>query len=447
MKFFISRGRFFYWLTKAFLSRYKKHLLLGFFGGFILFVVGMRTYPVIAAIFPSTKVIGIVGEYTPTNLPLSIQNLISQGLTSLNSQGEALPSLATSWEIREEGKVYVFRLREDIFWHDNKKFTAEDVNYNLKDVEIKPLGPFTLEFRLKEAFSPLPVLLSRPLFKKGLIGTGSYKVSSLKLNADRIDRISLTPVDEDAGLPMLVFRFYPTESAAVTGFKLGEVDILSELSDAYNFSSWNKIEIRKKVLQKQVMTIFFNQENPILSVKNIRQALNYAVPDLGVERAWGSISPASWAFSKDVKLYQPDLEKAKSLLKDEDLTASATSLNLSTFAPYLSIAQKIANSWEKLGIKVQVRVENTVPHDFDALLIAQEIPSDPDQYPLWHSTQTRTNLSNFKNVKIDKLLEDGRKTYHQEERKKIYADFQKYLADESPAAFLYYPTVYTISRK
>lgn len=421
--------------------------MLGFLAGFILFVFGIRTYPAVATLFPSRKVIGIVGTYTPTNLPLSIQNLISQGLTSLNSQGEALPSLATSWDIKEEGKVYIFRLREDVFWHDGKKFTAEDVNYNLKDVEVKPLGPFTLEFRLKEAFSPLPVLLSRPLFKKALVGTGSYKISSLKLNVDRIDRILLVTVNEDTNLPILIFRFYPTESAAATGFKLGEVDILSDLTDSYNFASWEGVEIQKTILQRRVMTVFFNQKNPFLDKKSVRQALNYAVPDLKIERAWGPISPSSWAFSKDTKPYQSDLEKAENLLKGEDLATNSATLTLSTFAPYLSLAQKIANSWEELGIKIQVRVENTIPHDFDALLTVQEIPSDPDQYPLWHSTQTRTNLSNFKNVKIDKFLEDGRKTHQKEERKKIYADFQKYLSDESPAAFLYYPTVYTILRK
>jgi len=44
-------------------------------------------------------------------------------------------------------------------------------------------------------------------------------------------------------------------------------------------------------------------------------------------------------------------------------------------------------------------------------------------------------------------LEDGRKVYDTEERKKIYQDFQKYLVEEAPAVFLFYPELYTISRK
>ena len=53
-----------------------------------------------------------------------------------------------------------------------------------------------------------------------------------------------------------------------------------------------------------------------------------------------------------------------------------------------------------------------------------DIPKDPDQYSLWHSTQTSTNISHLKNARIDKLLEDGRTELDQEIRKKIYLDFR-----------------------
>jgi peptide/nickel transport system substrate-binding protein len=67
---------------------------------------------------------------------------------------------------------------------------------------------------------------------------------------------------------------------------------------------------------------------------------------------------------------------------------------------------------------------------------------------LWHSSQIQiNNISKNKNVRIDKLLEDGRKTNDLEERKKIYADFQKYLLEDPPAAFLYFPYEFTVARK
>ena len=70
---------------------------------------------------------------------------------------------------------------------------------------------------------------------------------------------------------------------------------------------------------------------------------------------------------------------------------------------------------------------------------------DPDQYTLWHSGQMN-NITNYKNLRIDKLLEDGRQTVDIQSRIKIYADFQKYLLDDAPATFLYFPDIYTVTR-
>ena len=71
--------------------------------------------------------------------------------------------------------------------------------------------------------------------------------------------------------------------------------------------------------------------------------------------------------------------------------------------------------------------------------------NDPDQYTLWHSRQP-TNITNYKNLRIDKLLEDGRQTSNQNDRKIIYNDFQKYLIDDMPAIFLYFPYTFSLTR-
>ena len=109
-------------------------------------------------------------------------------------------------------------------------------------------------------------------------------------------------------------------------------------------------------------------------------------------------------------------------------------------------AQSIADSWTAVGLPTNVKVISTVSPDYQVLLSAQDVPPDPDQYPLWHSTQTQTNITAYANVKIDKLLEDGRRELDTDTRKKIYADFQRRIADELPAIFLHYITSYTIHR-
>jgi peptide/nickel transport system substrate-binding protein len=91
-------------------------------------------------------------------------------------------------------------------------------------------------------------------------------------------------------------------------------------------------------------------------------------------------------------------------------------------------------------------VVSSVTSDYQILLADFTPPIDPDQYSIWHSTQN-TNFTHFSNLKIDKLLEDGRRTSDQKLRKEIYQDFQRFLLEDCPAVFLFKSNSYSISRK
>jgi len=144
-------------------------------------------------------------------------------------------------------------------------------------------------------------------------------------------------------------------------------------------------------------------------------------------------------------------------------------IELTTAVQFQRDAESIEAQWEELGkvaavacrqskdtnkndcpnleIDVQLKVSNAPDiHNFQALLVAQQIPPDPDQYFLWHSTQ-QTNFMRYLNPHVDKLLEDGRKLLDRKERRDAYLDFQQILAEDSPAIFLRHPIVYTIKRR
>ena len=181
-------------------------------------------------------------------------------------------------------------------------------------------------------------------------------------------------------------------------------------------------------------------------MKSFRQALAYAIPkEKGETRAIGSINPLSWAYNPDIKPYEQDLARAAGLLEKDKETLSSFKITLTTFPQYEKTAQLIKQSWKKLGIGSEIKITTYLPTDFEALLIAREVPLEPDQYYFWHTTQAG-NITNLKNPRIDKLLEDGRKTMDIQARKDIYYDFQRFLAEESPAIFLTHPVVYNVYR-
>ena len=122
-------------------------------------------------------------------------------------------------------------------------------------------------------------------------------------------------------------------------------------------------------------------------------------------------------------------------------------ITLSYITNLAKVAQKIKSDWEAVGIKVDLKEEKSIPDNFQAFLVVNKLTPDPDQYAIWHSTQKNTNISKYKNVKIDKLLEDARTTNDEKTRRDLYFDFQKFLVEDSPAIFLYHPHKYKLTYK
>ena len=56
-----------------------------------------------------------------------VQSLIYNALVCVNGDKEITGDLAESWTVSNGGKVYTFRLKDGITWHDGQPFTADDV--------------------------------------------------------------------------------------------------------------------------------------------------------------------------------------------------------------------------------------------------------------------------------------------------------------------------------
>jgi len=389
----------------------------------------------------------MVGRYRLDNLPSSILEYVSSGLTSINEKGEVSPAISSSWENQDGGKTWIFHIGEGKTWQDGKEIVSSDIQINFSDVAVDKPDPKTIVFKLQTPFSPFPVILSKPIFKKGFLGTGEWKVKKVTVAGNIVEQINLTKPEEKD----MIFKFYPTEERAKLALKLGEVDKLLDIFNPEPFDGWKTLDVQKKIDYGRFTAVFFNTaKEKKASDKTLRQVLTYAIDKrkFPSARALGPISPNSWAYNPQVKPYDYDLAKAKDMMKDlSKEIQNNLLLNIATTPILLTEAEEIARNWRDLGITVNVQVTSGIPDNFDAFLAILDIPRDPDQYSLWHSSQEATNISNYKNPRIDKLLEDGRTVTNESERKKIYLDFQRFLVEDSPAVFLYHPTSYTITRK
>lgn len=440
----MKKIRFWWWLLTAFAVKHKKTVLYAAIASIVIALIVPRLLPYLPRQWRA-ETIGIVGKFRPEELPSYIAAQLSYGLTATDEFGQAIPALATGWTINEAGTEYTFSIDAERQWNDGTPVSSKDIRVSIANVVIEMPDAKTIVFKLQEPYAPFPVMLSRPLFKSGFVGLGPSSVAQIKKNGEYVESISIVGADKN----LIRYRFYRTSQEMITALKLGEIATIENMSSAKDVPKWKTITIEENLNQDRYTAIFFNTQDSSLGDKSFRQALTYAIPNksTGDIRAISPIDPRSWAYNPQVKQYITDQKQARDLLKSVFEEKELPSLELTTFLPYLDRAEEIAKAWTELGVRTQVKVANSAPSEFQTLLIGQQIPPDPDQYLLWHSTQTETNISHYSSPKVDKLLEDGRKTLDQNKRIDIYRDFQRFLLEDCPAAFLDHVTTYTVKRK
>lgn len=449
----VFRKRLIFWLIKEYFKKWRKAIFFFFIIGLLGFFLLRFTLAFFISKIPfgSRQSVGMVGVYTLDTLPQSILEELSHGLSYSSSNGIPMPDLAKSWQIQDSGKEYIFILKKNIFFSDKTPFTSENIAYNFSDTAIEKPDPYTIVFKLKDNYSPFLVTTNRPIFKKGYVGIGDYKIKDINFNGNFI--ASLVLVSSENPYATKIYHFYPSFDALKTAFILGEISTMYGLPDEKykntSFSFFPNVLVEKKLNNRQLVTLFYNVQDSVLSDEKLRNALSYTIPDTfknGV-RNYGPYPSTSWAYTNAYDKLQ-DVDHAKILMSASATASKSTELKLEikTLPRYKATAYVVADAWKKINIKTKIEEVDSIPSNFQIFLGDFSVPKDPDQYSLWHQSQ-ENNITRYKNLRIDKLLEDGRKTVDLEARKKIYMDFQKYLLNDSPATFLYFPYEYNVRRK
>ena len=215
----------------------------------------------------------------------------------------------------------------------------------------------------------------------------------------------------------------------------------------------------------------YNLKRPMFQDRRVRQALAHALDKqeiidgvlLGLgQAATGPYKPDTWVYNGEVPRYPYDPDKARALMAEAgwrdsdgdgflDKDGQAFSFTIVTNQGNdlrVKTGEIIQRRFKEVGIDVKLRViewasflkEFINPGNFDATILGWTGGPEPDQYDIWHSSKTgprQLNFIQFKNAEVDELLEQGRRTFDQAERKKIYDRFQQILAEEQPYTFLY----------
>lgn len=389
MRFDQRKVRYFYWLSSGFVKKNIQPILLSFLLSLLGVIIVVSFAPYIFNLLTAKKeIIGISGTYSIDDLPTEILAKFSNGLLYINDKGELIPLLADSWEPVDNGKEYRFHIKKDLVWNDGKPFTAKDINYSFKDVEMIQDGDYLLRFKLKKPLAIFPNFLTKPIVKYPLVGVaGTYRVDRLKIKDGNIRLLQLAP--NQKGESVLIYKFYDTDNKLIQAYKLGEITQMttgrSNIADL--FKNWKNTKVEKLVNYSNVMTLFFNLKDPFLSEdKDIRRAIAESIDktklaDLG-EDAYSPIPPTSWAHDKNIKKYSYNPSVSSKIIDKYVSATQSAEIKISTYYDQLGLADLIKEGINNIGLQSKVVVlSGSKPTDEYQVLLAQmNLGKDPDQY-------------------------------------------------------------------
>ena len=377
---------------------------------------------------------------------------------------------------------------------------------SFRGISAEKVDEQTVKFTLKETFAPFlgslivgilpehlwyaipPSNASLTELNRAPIGTGAWKFE--KSAKDKTGVIKSYTLVKNTGyygdqphLNKIIFKFYGDFISAVDALKSKDVEGLAYLPKDLSAELIKYKNLNYHYLdQPQYTAIFFNQRNnELLKADYIRQAIALSIDKEVIVKdifnsdgrvAHGPTLPGI-GINPEIKVYNYDPNVAVQLLEKNGWPLVATTtedgltkqirikkswelrLKLTTVDQPINVkaAELIKISLEQIGFgvdlilvdKSKILQEVINPRGYEALLFAENLGSDPDPFPFWHSSQNEypgLNLAIFTDRQADKLLEDARKTSDWAERKGKYLEFQKIIAEALPAVFLY-NTTYT----
>jgi peptide/nickel transport system substrate-binding protein len=500
-------------------------LIFGLIGFLISNYVRSDTFAeMISSSKSNTFVEGRVGAISTLNplfsnqndIDKSIQELVFEKFIYINNLGEILPGIASSWDIKDNGKVYEFDIELDHTWSDGTPLTVDDIKFTfetaielsssqgydtvgsgIKDVEVEIVDSDTVKFELPEINALFPELVSVYIvpkhilsevslsempfdrFSRNPVGSGPYRVFRSEPNIVTLQASEY--YNPKSSINDITIRIYSSVEKLESAFRSGVLDAALLPNDSRSdfigeYTSFNPHELNLPYRQRM---IFFNLRKEKFQSQDLRKGITMLInkeqllKDSGIdgEIINGPICSVSWAYCSDIDYITYDPEGAVELLKGSGYTKNETNGyfetedgKLLTFTlSYLEneinnqLLNTLAELLDKEGVIMnlepltysQLTQEILATRNFETLMYEIEVTVDPDQYNLWHSLQKEypnLNLSGYEFSRVDILLEEGRREIDKEERREDYRLFQKYIAQDAPAIFLYRPSYIYVVR-
>lgn len=417
-----------------------------------------------------------------------IMGNLFNSLVSIDAELNYVPDLAESWEILEDGKVYVFHLRQGVKFHDGTDFDAKAVQWNYQRMmdpaekaldapsyslvdSVEVVDTHTVKFILKYPSATLLPVMAAHAFgflqmspasyerwgkeevRLHPVGTGPFKLAKWEQN--RVIVLEKNPHYFKPGLPYLdriELRIIKEGVTRVTALRTGEVDFA-------NVVPFEHVERLAKDVKVQVLrgrdtlrvNSYFNQARAPFKDARVRQALlGYGIDRpaivktalLGLAQPLWSFVPSGGKGHIDFEEQFPyDPNKAIALLKEAGYDAQHplryTLMTHSAEAALPTIATILKTQYAKLGVDLTVEVLDRPiflrrwqrDRDWDQILGVSGAAFDSYQLSRVLDTRAGNNTLNHDDKQVDALIDRMKEAPTEAALLQVGYDFQRYVTE------------------
>jgi peptide/nickel transport system substrate-binding protein len=414
-------------------------------------------------------------------------HLVFNGLSRIDPDMTVKPDLAESWTASEDLKTWVFKLREGVKFHHGRVLDSEDVVATVKRIldpatgsrarsnltmieSVEATGPLEVTFKLNLPYAGFADIFAdrqlRIVAKDKIgelsthpIGTGPFMFKSWS-PGDRMELVK-NPDYFEKGLPKLdgvTMRIIPEAAARIAALESGSIDILWNLP----YESVDKFKDHATIRLDSVPTptwdaVILNNERPPFSDPRVRKALALTVDKSAlVELAlfgqgaptFSPLPPSHPYFNHELKFNPPDIAQARKLMAEAGFP---NGFDVPMQVPQereqrVRLGVAVRDMARAAGIRINVE---RVPFASYAANVAGKAQMyvdgyfarptvDTALYPFYHSTGSwNRQLWLYKEPRVDKILDEARKTNDDAARKKLFQEFQAVVEETQPSLIAY----------
>ncbi len=386
---------------------------------------------------------------------------LSLGLVSLDEEGNVIPAIASTWKVRNFGRKWIFRIREDAKWSNGVQITAYDFvnsfknlisstanlgyiqdltiiegvseylldNETLKPLGVKAIDERTISFNLSRTSANFLYILSQPwmapvygidnsnndygnwsynIKDKYKVSSGAFFVEKVTTGGDKILELLLrknnhffdvNDIDFDTVEWHLINSFDKEKFIKDSSRYFDIISMDEKYIDKQIIEQSQYYGLQYKAIGSKLIILMFNKNSDIWQ-KNTHEKLWYVAKNLNkFINGDKEIITAIYNINSDINV---DDEYIEFFISDDEKS--------------IEVAKQLENYWQRYVNNIDINVEqmdnrktlsNLIANHGDVWLIKRKFNyvDSLDYYSYWQSDSI-FNYMKWKNISYDVLMHD-----------------------------------------